>query len=332
MDAGIEVIVAGMPQAAREAEFARRYPGVSSRSEEERRAFGFSKKFGELAAPPMVEAVRPLVESWRPDVVLHDAAELAAPLVAASAGIPSVCHGFGEVVPESVVRRAGEQMAPQWRQSELVPDMYAGSYRGLYVDIYPPSLRSLDMTHVPSVQLCRPADGELASGSLVYVTFGTVFNKIDDGFRAAVVAAAAVADEVLVTVGADGSPEGVGQMPGNVTVERFIPQAEVLPRCAAVVCHGGSGTVLAALAHGVPVMCLPRGADQLANAFNVARVGAGTALVGEEATEAALRTALDRLLGSNEPKAAAVVLAEEIAEMPTAVEVALAVETHATAL
>ena len=42
---------------------------------------------------------------------------------------------------------------------------------------------------------------------LVYVTFGTVFNRIDDQFRAAVLAAAAIADEVLVTVEPAGDPK-----------------------------------------------------------------------------------------------------------------------------
>ncbi len=250
----------------------------------------FSKLFGELAAPTMVEPVTGLVEQWKPDVVVHDAAELAAPLVAAVRGVPSVCHGFGEVVPELSVRRAGEQVAALWQDAGLEPDAYAGSYRGLYVDIYPPALGALDMAHIPRIQMSRPATGELSSGDLVYVTFGTVFNQVDDDFRAAVLAAAAIADEVLVTVGSAGNPEAVGSVPANVTVERFVPQAEVLPRCGAVVCHAGSGTVLAALAHGLPLLCLPRGADQFANASNVARAGAGVSLLGDEATDEALRS------------------------------------------
>ena len=71
-----------------------------------------------------------------------------------------------------------------------------------------------------------------------------------------------------------GSPAMLGAVPDHVRVESFIPQAEVLPGCGAVVCHGGSGTILAALAHGLPVVCIPQGADQFANAANVERVGA----------------------------------------------------------
>ena len=330
VDAGFDVTVAGLPVRDRLAEFFRRYPDTWSLPEAERRAVAFSKLFGELAAPPVLEVLRPLVEDWRPDLVLHDAAELAAPLIAASIGVPSVCQGFGEIMPEPSIRRAGEQMAALWRDAGLDPDKYAGSYRGLYVDIYPPSLVSEDMSHVATTQHCRPADGVAASGGLVYVTFGTLWNDVDAGFHAAVEAAARVADEVLVTVGHAGDPSSLGAVPGNVVVERLVPQAEVLPRAAAVVCHGGSGTVLASLAHGVPLLCLPRGADQFANAANLERVGAGVGLLGPSAADGgSLRAALRVLLDTPAPREAAVAVAEEIAGMPPVAAVADAVEAQA---
>jgi MGT family glycosyltransferase len=218
-------------------------------------------------------------------------------------------------------------MAPHWEAADLAPDRYAGCYRGLYLDIYPSSLCGEDLSHVGRVQPVRPAEGTPASGDLAYVTFGTVFNVVDEGFRAAVLAAADVAEEVLVTVGRAADPALLGDVPGNVTVERFVPQAEVLPRSAVVVCHGGSGTVLAALAHGVPVLCLPRGADQFANATNVARVGAGADLRGPAAGDpAALRAALHDLLHGPGPRAAAAALAAEIAAMPSPDQVAEALE------
>lgn len=211
----------------------------------------------------------------------------------------------------------------------MQPDRHAGSYRGLYVDIYPPSLRAHDRAHVPGIQLSRPAEGAPSSGDLVYVTFGTLFNRVDDRFRSVVKATAAVADRVLVTVGRGGAGHDLGELPANVSVEEYVPQAEVLPGCAAVICHGGSGTVLAALAHAVPVLCLPQGADQFVNATSVSRVGAGASLVGDEVTEPAVRRALEQILGSAGARAAALDLAEEIAQMPSAAEVALAVERHA---
>jgi UDP:flavonoid glycosyltransferase YjiC (YdhE family) len=325
-DQGIDVVRAGMPEAERQRELVRRYPELVSVPPPERQQFAFPKVFAELAASEMLDPVRSVVEEWRPDVIMHEAAELTAPLAAAAAGIPSVCHGFGEVVPEATVRAAGEVMAPLWRAAGLDADPYAGSYRGLYVDIYPPSLRSAGMAHVPRVQRCRPAHAEKASGGTVYVTFGTLFNQSGDGFRTAVLAAASVAEEVFVTLGHGRDPGQLGPVPDNVRVETFVAQAEVLPRCAAVVCHGGSGTVLASLAHGVPLVCLPQGADQFVNAANVVRLGAGRAVATPDATESALGAAIDHVLRSPGPKRAATMLAEEIASMPSRAETVRAIE------
>lgn len=327
---GIDVVFAGIGEAERQRELVRRYPEVPEVPAPERQEFVFPKVFGELASPEMLQPVRSIVEKWTPDLIVHDAAELAAPLVAAAAEIPSVCHGFGQVVPEAAVRAAGAVMAPRWRAADLEADTYAGSYRGMYVDIYPPSLRSADMAHVPRVQRCRPLDAERASGDTVYVTFGTLFNKREDRFRTAVVAAAKVAREVFVTVGHGQNPSHLGPVPDNVTVKSFVAQAEVLPRCAAVICHGGSGTVLGALAHGLPVVCLPQGADQFVNAANVARRGAGVAIDAADATEPALCAAIDQVLWSTGPRRAATTVADEIASMPSRLEVVRAIEGFAT--
>lgn len=324
---GVEVVVAGMPVGERHAEVARRAPQAQALPEEQRRVLAFSTLFAELAAPSVLPVLLPYAIEWRPDLLVHDAAELAGPVAAAAIGIPSVCHGFGELVPEAAVRQAGAVMAPHWRDAGLEPDEYAGSYRGLYVDIYPASLRAEDMAHVPGARQCRPADGARTTGDLVYVTFGTQLDADDEGLRAAVRAAADTTREVLVTVGSHADPDVLGPVPPNVTVERFVTQGEVLPRCAAVVCHGGSGTVLAALAHGVPVVCTPRGADQFANATNLERVGAGVSLLGPAGTDGdALRAALDQVLEEPGPRAAAEVLGLEISAMPSPEETAAIIE------
>jgi UDP:flavonoid glycosyltransferase YjiC (YdhE family) len=96
-----------------------------------------------------------------------------------------------------------------------------------------------------------------------------------------------------------------------------------------VVSHGGSGTVLATLAHGVPLLCVPRAADQFVNAFNVARAGAGEVLLGADVTEAAVRVAIEALIGSSAVAAAARSLAAEIAAMPADDDVAVAIEAYA---
>jgi UDP:flavonoid glycosyltransferase YjiC (YdhE family) len=62
---------------------------------------------------------------------------------------------------------------------------------------------------------------------------------------------------------------------------RFVPHADVLPHATLVVTHAGLGTVMAALSHGVPLLCLPLGRDQFFNAAMVERIGAGHSLPGD---------------------------------------------------
>ena len=98
---------------------------------------------------------------------------------------------------------------------------------------------------------------------IVYVTFGTLFNANLDLFRLALAALADEPVEVVMTVGHDHDPAELAPFPANARVERFIPQAELLPSCSVIVHHSGAGTTFGALAHGVPQVILPQGRRQL---------------------------------------------------------------------
>ena len=101
-----------------------------------------------------------------------------------------------------------------------------------------------------------------------------------------------------MTVGRDRDPADLGPVPPNVRVERWVPQADLMPHVTAMVCHGGSGTVTMGLAGGVPMAVVPLFADQPWNAERVDAVGAGIALGGgPEAAIAGLREAVVRLTG-----------------------------------
>jgi UDP:flavonoid glycosyltransferase YjiC (YdhE family) len=104
-------------------------------------------------------------------------------------------------------------------------------------------------------------------------------------------------------------------------VERFVSQTAVLPHCDAVVTHAGSGTVLGALALGLPLVCLPQMADQFRNSHAVAKAGAGVVLRQGEAGAEALAAAVQAVLGANSYRHAAADLAAEIAGMPAPADV-----------
>ena len=114
---------------------------------------------------------------------------------------------------------------------------------------------------------------------LVYVTFGTVAagsGYFPDLYRGALEALEDVDARVLMTVGRAHDPEELWPLPENARVVQWIPQPELLPHCAAMVCHGGSGTVRQGLTAGVPLVVLPLFADQPENARLVHHIGAGS--------------------------------------------------------
>jgi MGT family glycosyltransferase len=187
------------------------------------------------------------------------------------------------------------------------------------------------------VQRIRPASAPAAAGApqvqpavadghgwatdravrpLVYVTLGTVSNHATGVFRTILDGLAPLPVDVLVTVGPHGDPAALAPTPPNVRVERFVPQEEVLPRCSVVVTHCGAGSALGALAHGRPLLAVPQGADQFANAARVVAVGAGVRLLPADVSSEGVYAALQRLLGDDRYTAAARRLRDEIAAMP----------------
>ena len=84
---------------------------------------------------------------------------------------------------------------------------------------------------------------------------------------------------VLATGGPGHRPSKVFLSPPTTSrIEHFVPQAAVLEHCDLVVNHAGSGSVLGALANGVPLITLPMGADQELNAERLTQLGAGITL------------------------------------------------------
>ena len=160
----------------------------------------------------------------------------------------------------------------------------------------------------------------LPTSPLVYVTLGTVFN--DPGLARSVLDALQdLPISIAITTGPGTDPSILGPRPANVAAAPFVPQALVMPLASAVVSHTGSGTMLGALASGLPQVCLPRGADQFANADRVQSVGAGIRLLPDELTPQRLRAAVTSVLDDPAYRRAATATQSEITAMPSAAEV-----------
>jgi hypothetical protein len=329
--AGFHAFPCGLSGAERRTEFDRCLGEAAALPPERRPDFMFPAFFGAVCAPPMLRDLLPVLDIWPPALVVNDASELAGPLAARLRGVPHVTHAFGALLPEHRLAAAGTALAGLWQAHGLEPRPYAGSYDHLYLDIYPPAIRFGSYDHVPRVQALRPvpfdtigADPvvlEAGDRPLVYVTFGTVFNE--PGLFAAVIdGVAGLEVDVLVTVGPVADPAALGTVPPNVLVERYVPQTAVLPHCAVVASHAGSGTFLASLSLGIPQLCLPQAADQFINAGQGAMAGAAITLAPGEASAGAVAEAVERLLHEQPFADAAGRLAVEIAAMPGPDEVA----------
>jgi UDP:flavonoid glycosyltransferase YjiC (YdhE family) len=232
------------------------------------------------------------VESWRPDVVVREAQEYAGALAAERAGIPHARVALGLAAQEDETLALAAPAVDELRAELGLPgDQDARALRDSpYLTLVPEALEQPGAAAPPSTHRFggaplpdgRPWAGRPGAPPLVYLTFGSVaalmglFPRV---YRAALDALADVDAQLLVTVGDGGDPTALGTLPPNVRVERWVPQHRILARAGAVVCHGGYGSVLGALARGVPVVALPIFADdQWRNARRVADVGAGIAL------------------------------------------------------
>jgi len=84
----------------------------------------------------------------------------------------------------------------------------------------------------------------------------------------------------------------------------YAPFDRLLPRCRAVVHHGGIGTTVQSFAAGIPQLVVPRAHDQFDNAMRVARIGAGAQLPFRRLDGGAAAAALRELVASSKVRAA----------------------------
>ena len=201
----------------------------------------------------------------------------------------------------------------------LAPDPTLATFRrDLVLSPFPPSFRDPSVPLPPTAFSYRPGPvAPVGRGPLVYVSLGTVFNTgAGDLFGRLLAGLAAVPAEVLVTVGRTIDPAAFGDQPAHVTIERYVAQADVLPRCGLVVSHGGSGSLMGALEHGLPSVLTPLGADQPHNARRAADLGIARVLDAATATPDEIGGAVTAMLVDTGARDAALALKAEMDALP----------------
>jgi UDP:flavonoid glycosyltransferase YjiC (YdhE family) len=301
--------------------------------------------FGRIDTEAALPGLEAIVEDFAPDVIVRESWEFTSTLVAEPRGIPVVRVGLGLAeVEELSVRLVAPTLDALRERLGLAADPDAARLRDSEYFTTMPSV----LEH-PAEPLAHagwrfrvPFGGDAAplpdwwpgnDDPLVYLTFGSVTGDAHLPFfpalyRAAIDALAPLPIRLLVTVGDGPDLAELGEVPANVHVEPWVAQDAIAPQAAAIVCHGGYGSTLGALAHGVPLVVLPMfSIDQWANAGAVERCGAGVALVAERDTRRALGLpsaetiaelphAVERVLVQREHRYRAMDVAEAIAELP----------------
>lgn len=112
---------------------------------------------------------------------------------------------------------------------------------------------------------------------LLVVSLSTTFQNQQNALVNIIQSVSSLNVRCLVTLG-PAIKKDAFTLPENVIALEGVPHSQVFPMASAVITHAGHGTVMKALAHGLPLVCLPMGRDQLDNATLVAHHGAGLKL------------------------------------------------------
>ena len=92
-------------------------------------------------------------------------------------------------------------------------------------------------------------------------------------------------------------------LPASVRHFDYLPLSQLLPRCAAIVHHGGIGTTAQGFAAGIPQLMMPMAFDQPDNAARAERLGVARSISPRAFRPAAVARLLDQLI--DRPESAA---------------------------
>jgi len=303
----------------------KRLPLVEADLEQDMRDVGVG--FGRRIARERAADVLPLCDRWRPDLLVCEEFDFGAMVVAERLALP---HATLQVNASGNFIRAAFVSGPldEVRAEYGLPGdpSLAMLSRHLVLAPFPPSFRDPDLplpatAHNVRLLTLDAARSEAAPWWLtrrgdvptVYFTLGTVYNmESGDLFQRVLTGLRDLPIDLIVTVGRDLDPDELGAQPANVRVERFLPQAALLPHCDVLVSHAGSGSVLGALANGLPMVLLPLGADQPLNAARCQALGVAEVLEAATVTPQGARAAVSRVLGDPACRRAAERVRDEI--------------------
>lgn len=288
------------------------------------------EKFARQGARQKAEYLIPVCEAWQPDIFVCDETDFGAMIVGERLSIPYasvLVIASGAFVRPDVVADALNEVRTE---HGLPPDPDCRMLsRYLVLSPFPPSYRhpafplpKTAYSFRPMTlysKMPRPIKKYLADAPTIYFTLGTIFNtESGDLFSRVLDGLADLAMNVIVTVGKHIDPAEFGSQPPHIHIAQYIPQNQLLPHSDIVISHGGSGSVMGALAHGLPMVLIPMGADQPLNAMRCVDLGVGVSLDAVSVTPDEIRETVSTVLNEPSFRNNTQQLRREIANLPEA--------------
>ena len=304
------------------------FPELAGSSPEIDRIVFWRDIFAGRTAERMVTDLLGLAADWQPDVIVRENAEYGGLLAAESLGLPHALVQVASFNPQ-LDEWAGPSLDALRAQFDLPLDPDHTRLRGyLQFSFVPEAFQNAQIRLPTTYHSLRPAIFDQTAVEdppiwldraverpVVHVTLGTAFGNpallttIIGGLR----------DEVgtlVVSTARNVDPASLGTQPDNVRVERYIPHSVLLPQCDAIVTHGGMGTILASIVHGLPLVVTPITADQPANAELVTSLGLGRSVPRGEQTPQAIRDATLAVLNDPDYRRRVRELRDHLAALP----------------
>jgi UDP:flavonoid glycosyltransferase YjiC (YdhE family) len=268
-----------------------------------------------LTSPAVQSQIRAIVAAEAPDIVLIDAMFPAALAEASGFSQPTIVfvHTFVfrqlDMWRKMIATLDGMRQQAGFAGLPVLDDLWRKRDR-----IVSTSLGAFDATPASGWELVRHAGPVLEDEKfavptplpwpesdatpLVLVSFSTGFEQRNvDKVQRALDALADLPVHVVATTGGIVAPNEVAA-PRNAVVLNYAAHDPIIQRAALVMTHGGHGTAMRTLGHGVPMVVIPGLAgDQPFVAAAVHEWGAGLALPGDASSDA-MRAAAQKILST----------------------------------
>ncbi|MEU4283016.1 activator-dependent family glycosyltransferase [Nocardiopsis dassonvillei] len=301
---------------------------------------------------PMVDDLVALCREWRPHLVVWEPITFSGAIAAEACGAAHVRYLWGaDIFARTRARflaRMGEQPASR-REDPLAA--WLGTRAARYgvdfsetlvhgqatVEQVPASLRVDTPAHLEYLPVRYvPYNGRAVvphwlrtqpDRPRIGLSLGTSANEWYGGHRVSageILEGLAELDvEVVATLPASEQAK-LGAVPGNARLVEYVPLHALAPTCAAMITHGGPGTVLTGLAHGVPQLLSPNAHmfDTVLLSGLVEEAGAGRVVDPDRLDAATVAAGVRTLLEDPRHTSAARALRARMDAMPTPADLA----------